>query len=118
VPTPGSEQLTELLLGALALVHPSPYEGFGLTLLEAMGAGVPVLAVRTRSAEEVCGGAALLVEPGELASALARLQADRDLRERLAAEGRERAAAFSWENSARRHEDAYRLALERCRARA
>lgn len=118
VPAPGPEQLTELLLGALALVHPSPHEGFGLTLLEAMGAGVPVLAVRTRSAEEVCGGAALLIERGELAQGLAALQADRGLRERLAAEGRERAAGFSWEISARKHEEAYRLALDGGRAQS
>jgi glycosyltransferase involved in cell wall biosynthesis len=112
VAAPGADQLADLMLGALALVHPSPHEGFGLTLLEAMGAGVPVLAVRTRSAEEICGGAALLVERAELAHALATLQSDRGLRERLAAQGLERAAAFSWETSARRHEEAYRLALE------
>ena len=102
--------LSRLLATALALVHPSRDEGFGLTLLEAMAAGVPVVAVRTAAAEEVCGDAALLVDPAGLAEAMRRLEDDPALRERLAGAGRERAAAFSWSRSAELHEQAYRLA--------
>src|SRR4051812_33543997 len=59
---PGGEKvdppgLADLYAHALALVHPSVTEGFGLTPLEAMAAGVPVIAVRNRAVEEVCGDA-------------------------------------------------------------
>jgi len=110
-PDPSPKEVAELLAGALALVHPAPLEGFGLTLLEAMAAGVPVVALRSPSSEEVCGDAALLVAPGELAATLRRVADDDDLRERLAAAGRKRAAAFSWERSADLHAEAYRMAV-------
>lgn len=105
-------RLAELYAGAAALVHPSIEEGFGLTLLEAMATGTPVIAVRTPAAEEVCGEAALLVEPQGLEEAMARVAGDPELRERLSAAGRERAAGFSWDESARLHLSAYTLALE------
>jgi glycosyltransferase involved in cell wall biosynthesis len=104
------QRLAELLAGAAALVHPSRLEGFGLTLAEAMAAGTPVVARRTPAAEELCGDAALLVEPGELAGAIRRVASDRELRDRLSAAGRERAARLSWANSARAHVRAYTLA--------
>jgi glycosyltransferase involved in cell wall biosynthesis len=112
-PEPSPSRVTELLAGALALVHPAPLEGFGLTLLEAMAAGTPVVGVRSASSEEVCGDAALLVEPGELRDALRRVTSDAELRDRLAQAGRGRAAEFSWERSAERHLEAYRLAVAR-----
>ena len=105
-----SGRLGRLLAGAAALVHPARLEGFGLTLAEAMAAGTPVVARRTPAAEELCGDAALLVEPGELAGALRRVASDPELRERLSAAGRERAARLSWANSARAHLGAYTLA--------
>jgi glycosyltransferase involved in cell wall biosynthesis len=108
--SPSAARLAELHSAAAALVHPSLEEGFGLTLLEAMAAGTPVIAVRTTAAEEVCGDAALLVEPKGLADALARIAAEPELRERLAATGRERAKEFSWDESARLHVSAYTLA--------
>jgi glycosyltransferase involved in cell wall biosynthesis len=75
-----------------------------------MAAGTPVVAVRNPSSEEICGEAALLVEPGELGEALARVSSDAELLERLAERGRERAARFSWERSAEHHLEAYRRA--------
>lgn len=113
----GPARLRELLAGAAALVHPSLHEGFGLTLLEAMAAGVPAVAVRNPGAEEVLADAGLLVEPGGLAAALARVAADGALRERLSRAGRARARAFSWERSAAAHERAYNLACEAKRRR-
>jgi glycosyltransferase involved in cell wall biosynthesis len=113
VDEPSPQRLGALLYQAAALVHPAPLEGFGLTLLEAMAAGTPVIALRSTSAEEVCGDAALLVSDDELATALARLHDDSSLRARLSEAGRSRAAEFSWDASAEAHEVAYRAAVER-----
>ncbi|MGQ9566735.1 MAG: glycosyltransferase family 4 protein [Anaerolineae bacterium] len=96
--------LPALYTGALAFVFPSLYEGFGLPLVEAMACGTPVVTSRTSACGEVAGDAALLVDPltvGEIAWALARVARDADLRAALAARGRERARAFSWERAAR-----------------
>jgi glycosyltransferase involved in cell wall biosynthesis len=104
---PDGARLRELLAGAAALVHPSAEEGFGLTLAEAMAAGVAVLAVRNPGTHELCGPAALLVEPDELAAGMERLHGERELRADLARRGRERARRYSWDESARLHEEAY-----------
>ena len=109
-PHPDAGRLRELLAGAAALVHPSADEGFGLTLAEAMASGVAVLAVRNPGTHELCGPAALLVEPDGLAEGMVRLHEDQDLRAELARLGRERARRLSWDESARLHERAYSLA--------
>jgi len=106
-PRPDGARLRELFAGAAALVHPSLEEGFGLTLAEAMASGVAVLAVRNPGTHELCGPAALLVDPDGLAEGMRRLHDERDLRAELAHLGRERARDFSWEESARLHEEAY-----------
>ncbi len=108
--------LAGLLNGTAALVHPSLHEGFGLTPVEAMFAGVPVIAARSPGLTEIVGDAAYLFDPldaGELAIALHRLASDPGLRADLARRGRERAADFSWQASARAHIAAYTLALNR-----
>jgi len=90
------------------------HEGFGLTPLEAMAAGVPVVAVRSAAVEEVCGDAVEYVgagDPAELERAVRRLHEDPAHRDALAQRGRQRAARYSWETSARAHLDAYRRAL-------
>ena len=95
--------LPALYSGAVALVHPSLYEGFGLTLLEAMACGTPVLASGTSSLPEVVGDAGLLFDPldvGGMAAAIARVVGDADLRARLGDLGRQRACAFTWERCA------------------
>ena len=109
-PRPDAGRLRDLLEGAAALVHPSADEGFGLTLAEAMASGVPVLAVRNPGTHELCGPAALLVEPDGLTDGMTRLHEDARLREELASRGRERARRLSWDESARLHEQAYSLA--------
>jgi glycosyltransferase involved in cell wall biosynthesis len=107
--------LAALLAGAAALVHPALHEGFGLTPLEAMHAGVPVIAARSPGLAETCGAAVLYVDPYDaeaLAGELARVASDAALRDALAARGRDRAAAFSWSASARAHIEAYTLAQD------
>ena len=106
--------LYELYAAADAFVYLSAYEGFGLPPLEAMAAGVPTLVADRSSLPEVVGGAALRVnpdDPDEVSAALQRLLVDRDLREALARDGRERAALFRWEASARRLVELYRQVL-------
>jgi glycosyltransferase involved in cell wall biosynthesis len=111
---PGVRGLAELYLGAAALVHPSLYEGFGLTPVEAMGLGTPVLAARSPGILEICADAVRYADPRapvSFAGAMAELANDSSLRRELSARGKRRAAEFSWETCARRHLDAYSLAL-------
>lgn len=113
-PTPSPEQLARLYAGAAALVHASRYEGFGLTPLEAMSLGVPVVAARSPGVVEVCADAARYFVPGDaagLAAALVELGSGPRLRTELSGRGRRRATRFSWSLSAQRHLDAYSLAL-------
>jgi glycosyltransferase involved in cell wall biosynthesis len=97
-------RLAGVLAKADALVFPSLYEGFGLPILEAMAAGVPVLCSRVTAIPEVAGEAAVYFDPRDvedMASKLALVAHDRALREDLAVRGRARSASFSWERTAR-----------------
>jgi glycosyltransferase involved in cell wall biosynthesis len=112
---PDAERLAGLYSEAAALVHPSLHEGFGLTPLEAMTTGTPVIAARSPGVTEVCGEAALYVDPSDaedLAQRLAQVAGDPALRADLGERGRRRAAEFSWARSARRHLEAYTLAAQ------
>ncbi|MBN2369728.1 MAG: glycosyltransferase family 4 protein [Vicinamibacteria bacterium] len=87
---------------ASAFAFPSLYEGFGLPPLESMACGTPVVTSRISSLPEVVGDAALLVDPydvKDIATALARVLSDQDLRKTLIAKGRARACIFSWQRS-------------------
>ncbi len=93
-------------------VYPSSEEGFGLTPLEAMACGCPVVTSRTSSLPEVVGDAAALVDPtdaDELAEAMGRILADPDLRRSLIRKGSKRAGRFSWRAGA---EDIIRACVE------
>jgi len=96
------EDKAALYAAATAFVFPSRYEGFGLTPLEAMAGGTPVLCSSASSLPEVTGDAALLLDPDdadEWANALVRIDADDALRADLAASGRVRAATFTWDDT-------------------
>jgi glycosyltransferase involved in cell wall biosynthesis len=97
------ELLPGLYAGAQAFALPSHYEGFGLTVLEAMAAGTPVVAADTSALPETCGGAARLAAPDGDAfrDALVALLGDAAERERLRAAGLQRAAGFSWDATSR-----------------
>lgn len=115
VDRPEPEMLATLLADAVALVLPSLFEGFGLTALEAMAAGVPVVAARSPGLVETCGDAALYADPHDahdLAHVLDRVAGDAALRRDLSERGRRHAAEFSWARAARAHVQAYNLALD------
>ncbi|MGF1514164.1 MAG: glycosyltransferase family 4 protein [Elainellaceae cyanobacterium] len=91
------EDLKHLYAGALCFAFPSLYEGFGLPPLEAMTFDCPVLTSNVSSLPEVCEDAALYVDPYDVNDIRTKLQLlleDGDLREKLVAAGRKRAAAF------------------------
>ena len=98
-------ELPGLYAGARAFVLASRYEGFGLTCLEAMGCGTPVVAADRAALPETCGDAALLVDPDDgeaLAATVLRAVSDPALRGDLRRRGLARARGFSWDETAAR----------------
>jgi glycosyltransferase involved in cell wall biosynthesis len=110
---PGERRET-LFKGAQVFVLPSFEEGFGLTALEAMAAGVPVIASNRGSLPEVVGDAGLLIDPDNpesLTDAMTRLVTDPTLRATCARRGLDRARQFNWAQTARDVRRAYEDAL-------
>jgi glycosyltransferase involved in cell wall biosynthesis len=102
------EELAELYGTASALVFPSLYEGFGQPPLEAMASGTPVAVSRAGSLPEVCGDAAIYFEPTSVNEIAEAILAVLDRPDHLVERGLERASRFTWDATARRHEEVYR----------
>lgn len=110
-----AQEEVPLFLGALdCMISPSSYEGFGLSFLEAMAAGCPVVGVANSSVPEVVGDAGILLaraEPEILADAVEAVVTDVGLAADLSQRGVERAALFSWDRTARLTRDVYERVL-------
>jgi glycosyltransferase involved in cell wall biosynthesis len=108
--SPG-EQRT-ILTNALGFLFPSKYEGFGFPALEALANRVPLLAAKSGALEEVCGDAAVYVDPDDVASIGRGIELMLESPRRTEARrerGRARAEQFSWKETASRVLDVYRL---------
>jgi glycosyltransferase involved in cell wall biosynthesis len=102
--------------GAGVFVFPSLYEGFGIPVVEAMGAGVPVICSGTTSLPEVSQGAALEVDPldtGAIAAAMQALADEPALRARCVGAGLRRAGELRWQETARLTAAVYERVLTR-----
>lgn len=109
-----SEQLADYYRRASIFAFPSLDEGFGMPVLEAMAYGVPVMASNTSALPEVCGDAALVVDPNntdEIGQALCRLAEEEELRETYISRGLARASQFSWERAVEKTWEVYRELL-------
>jgi glycosyltransferase involved in cell wall biosynthesis len=97
------EELARLYRGAAVVAYPSRFEGFGMPVLEAMACGVPCVVSSHPSLDEVCGGAAVRVDPldpDDMAGGIERALAERD---ELVVRGLEHAAPFTWAASGSAH---------------
>lgn len=106
-----NEELVYLYNAARVFALPSFYEGFGLTPLEAMASGTPVIVSNVSSLPEVVGDAGILVDPNDVEAwtvALNRVLTDDALREEMSVKGLKQAANFSWERAARETLSVYR----------
>ncbi len=105
-------ELVALYRLARMMVFPSLFEGWGLPVVEAMAAGLPVACSTATCLPAVTAGAAELFDPADTASvadAIERVWLDDRLRERLLADGRARAARFTWDRTARIFRACYRM---------
>ena len=114
LPRVEDSELRCLYKGATAFVFLSEYEGFGLTALEAMACGTPVISARTSSIPEVVGEAALLVcdptDAVQVSQAILAVSGDANRRAEMVRRGLSQASRFSWRRCA---EETLRV-LERC----
>ncbi|MGH2705990.1 MAG: glycosyltransferase family 4 protein [Actinomycetota bacterium] len=109
-------ELASLMAGARAFAFPSIYEGFGLPALEAMAAGVPVVAGRAGALPEVLGDAPFWCDPlsiDSIAAAVSDAVGDDEARAAAIGAGQQQAARYSWEECARRTLEGYRMVTER-----
>ncbi len=107
-------ELIELYNAADCLMAPSLYEGFGLTILEAMACGTPVITANINAMPEVAGDAGLLVDPTSveaIAQAVQKLYTQPELADILIKKGLDRVKSFTWENTAEQIAQVYEQVL-------
>jgi alpha-1,3-rhamnosyl/mannosyltransferase len=112
------DDLAAITAGALTLVYPSIYEGFGLPPLEAMGCGVPAITSTASCLPEVVGDTGMLVDARDidgLAAAMRQMAEDPQRRSQLSAQARARALTFTWERCVAETLAAYRFAANTSR---
>ena len=112
---PDNNTLTKIYNAADILVSPSLYEGFGMTLLEAMACGTPVITSNVTSLPEVAGDAGIVVNPTDvegIVEAVSCLQNDDEYRKLLIEKGLKRVKLFTWENTAEQVAQGYEKLLQ------
>jgi glycosyltransferase involved in cell wall biosynthesis len=100
----GDEEKFELMKNADVFLFPSFYEGFGLPIIEAQSAGVPVVTSNISSMPEVAGNGAVLIDPKnieEIAEAVQKLISDEGYKNDMIEKGRENVKRFSWDKCAK-----------------
>jgi len=98
------EKLAQWMGAATALVYPSLFEGFGVPLLEAMHAEIPIICSNKSSLPEVVGEAAILVDPTnpqDIGQAMHKLAKDKALQKKLIDKGIKRRKYYNWDQSAK-----------------
>jgi len=98
-----NEELNKIISSSVAMVYVSVFEGFGIPCLEAMRCGTAVIASNTSSLPEVCGDAAIYVDPFDvdaIAEAMRKMAFDQELRQDLISKGNIQAQKFSWQKTA------------------
>ena len=111
-----ADDLLPVIKPARGLIFPSLAEGFGLPVIEAFAAQVPVITSNTTSLPEVAGDAALMIDPHDveaISQAMTRLIADDALVSELKVKGLARAKTFTWDACSNRTLDVYREVLGR-----
>jgi len=114
--TPDKSGLVRIYNAADLLVAPSLHEGFGMTILEAMACGTPVITSNVSAMPEVAGEAAVLVDPRDaeaIAQAVVQLHKDPVYYQALVKKGLERVQAFTWEKTAEQIADVYETLLKK-----
>ena len=104
-------QIAKYMKGAYAFIFPSLHESFGMPLLEAMACGVPLITSNTTACPEIAGKAGLLVDPlsaDDLRASIRKIMEDQNLHDDLSRNALEHAKDFSWEKTARLHEELFK----------
>ena len=115
---PSNTTLTKIYNAADVLVSPSLYEGFGMTLLEAMACGTPVITSNATSLPEVAGDAGIVVNPTDvyaIIEAVCRVQNNEEYRQELIKKGLERVNLFTWEKTAEQVAQGYEKLTEQAK---
>lgn len=113
---PAQEMLVKLYNAADILLAPSLYEGFGLTIIEAMACGLPVITSNVSALPEVAGKAAVLVNPRDveaISGAVRRIQKETDYRQYLTQLGLERSKLYCWRHTAEQISQVYEMVIHK-----